>query len=119
MILPAPPPEFVEVEDLVVGEKYHVDSGMGGVWTVTYRGRVTNEIQAEMKNYIFKDELYGRHWFEFDLPKSDTYPSSRMGVVYADEFVPQRISTIRKFKTFEEWQAAGGKFPPTPHQLGR
>ncbi len=93
MIVPAPPPKFVQsADELVVGEKYHIDSGMGGVWVVTFVGRGAHDrCLFEYKNKDMADSMGARYSVEEDL-------------------VSKHIRIIQKFDTIEEWQAAGGRW---------
>lgn len=86
-ILPAPPKKYVEVNDLVVGEKYWIDSGLGGVHTVVYEGKPGA-------------------WHEFKNTNSE-WPDFSL----SPERVPTSVHVCYdKIKNLEEWFKLGGKF---------
>lgn len=85
-LVPAPPKKYVQVEDLEVGKKYWIESGMGGVFTVEYEGKIGAW-------YQFKN--LGEGWPEFCI---------------AHERVESSIHVCYGVMTEEEWRAAGGKF---------
>lgn len=88
MIVPAPPKKYLQVEDLVVGQKYWIDSGLGGVHTVIYEG---------YSNAWHNFKNTNPEWFDYSL---------------SPERVPTSIHVCYdKIESLEEWRALGGKFP--------
>jgi hypothetical protein len=84
--LPPPPKKYVTVDDLVIGEKYWIDSGLGGVHTVMYEGKPGA-------------------WYNFKNMK-DEWPNFSL----SPERVPTSIHVCyAKVKDLDEWMRLGGK----------
>ena len=77
-----PPRKNIKLSDLKVGEKYWIDSSMGGVYTITYIGTLPDEMH-QFTNY--------RRFFH-----------------YTDEQIPVCIFVCCNRMTSEEYLAAGG-----------
>jgi hypothetical protein len=90
MFVKPPPRKSVEVDELVIGRKYWTDSGMGGVFTITYTGF---------------DDKSGRHVFHYDGEHH------RNTFEIPAERVSQRVRVCHaKFETRQEYEAAGGTY---------
>lgn len=90
MIVSPPPPKPVQVSELEIGRTYWTPSGMGGVWTIEYKGQVGHE---------------GHHEFAYT---NSNGPSGNL-TISADR-VPEIIQVDYSKMTAEGYEAAGGKY---------
>lgn len=85
--VPAPPKKFVDIDDLVVGQEYWIDSGLGGVHTVVYTGYY----------------VAGYHKFK---NTNDEWPS----FILAPAKIIDTVRICHGVMTENDWREAGGKF---------
>jgi hypothetical protein len=89
-LVPAPPQKPVQASELEVGQTYWTPSGMGGVWTLEYKGLKGEE---------------GHHEFAYT---NSNGPSGSL--IISDGQVPKQIFVDHSRMSAEEYEAAGGKY---------